>query len=122
MCAILFRGSTHFYFKRSKHLIYLIIGLFIIIVYTLYVEFVYNSFCEKLTLDISQNFKPWIERINLSNYYIDISTAGHSTHFFCLTKDNTPVFRWIYDWEMEQVVFLRVYDRKEYKAFKREYK
>jgi hypothetical protein len=122
MCAILFRGSTHFLFERYKHLIYLIIGLFIIIVYTLYVEFVYNSFCERLTLDISQNFNSWIERITFSNYHIDISTDGHSMHFFCLTKDNTPVFRWIYDWEMEQVVFLRVYDRKEYKAFKREYK
>ena len=122
MCYLI-QGSTHFYFKRCIQLIYLIFGVFVIIIYTLYIEFVYNSFCERLTLDISQNFKQWIERINISSkYYIDISTTGHSTHFFCLTKDNTPVFRWIYDWEMEQVVFLKVYDRKEYKVFKREYK
>ena len=122
MCYLIHRDNTHFYLRGYNHLIYLIFGLFVIIVYTLYEEFMYNSFCEKLTLDISQSSKSWIERITFSKYHIDISTDGHSTHFFCLTEDNIPVFRWIYDWEMEQVVFLRVYDRKKYKVFKREYK
>jgi hypothetical protein len=103
-------------------MIYLIVGIFIIIIYTLYIELMYNSFCAKLTLDISKRYNSWVERITLSKYNIDISSTGHSTHFFCLTKDNTPIFRWIYDWEMKQVVFLKVYDKKEYKVFKRDYK
>lgn len=96
-------------------------GLFIIVLYTLYIEFIYNAFCQKLTLDISQKYDSWIERINLSKYHIDVSGAGSSTHFFCLSEDNTPIFRWIYDWETEQVVFLRIYDKQEYRTFKKEY-
>lgn len=97
------------------------LGLFIIVLYTLYIEIIYNAFCQKITLDISQKYDSWIERINLSKYYIDVSGTGSSTHFFCLSEDNTPIFRWIYDWETEQVVFLRIYDKQEYRTFKKEY-
>lgn len=84
-------------------------------------EFIYNAFCQKLTLEFSQRYNSWTERINLLKYHIDISETGRSTHFFCLSEDNNPIFRWIYDWETQHVVFLRIYDKREYKKFKRNY-
>lgn len=119
MCVIFFqRDNTHFFILEVLNMLYLLGTLCMMIAYTLYIEFKYNYFFKKSTMYCSEH-QLWIERINLSSFYIDRSGLA-STHYFCLTNDAIPVCRWIFDNESNKVVFYKIYDNKLFKQFKRE--